>query len=286
VARERRLVDGDDIARRYIAGESEKALAESLGVDRKVIRKRLVERDVAIRGRSDAMYLRMAQTSAEDRLALTNAAHDAARGTKRSAEAGIRHAIGVERAGTGNASPAELTFAEWLRDAGYETIAQKAIGPYNVDIATSTVAVEILGGGWHRSKHHGKRLRHLLDAGWDVIYIWVDGRRHPLTPRAVEYVIANIEQTKRNPSARRGYWVIRGTGEFVAAGESDGEHIADKLPITSRPDVAPPEVAFGLCHCGCGERTKVSAKSNSRYGWAAGEPRRYLSGHNNQRVAD
>ena len=79
------------------------------------------------------------------------------------------------------------------QNQGVGVIYQKAIGPYNADLAIGTVAVEVLGGQWHRIKHHGKRLRYILDAGWDVIYIWVDAKHFPLGPGAAEYVIAHCE---------------------------------------------------------------------------------------------
>ena len=41
-------------------------------------------------------------------------------------------------------------------------------------------------------------------------------------------------------------------------------------------------IPYGYCRCGCGEKTKVSAKTNNRLGWVRGEPRDYLSGHNSR----
>lgn len=40
-----------------------------------------------------------------------------------------------------------------------------------------------------------------------------------------------------------------------------------------------PSVPYGLCHCGCGERTKIANHTDHRYGSVLGEPRRYLKGH-------
>lgn len=34
-----------------------------------------------------------------------------------------------------------------------------------------------------------------------------------------------------------------------------------------------------LCECGCGHPTKIAEKSDRRFGWVAGEPRRFLAGH-------
>lgn len=269
-------VDSAAIVSRYLAGESEKALADALGTNRTVIRNRLLDADIQPRGRSESMYLRMSQASPEERARLASAAHDSVRGKPKTPEFLIARAIGVERQGAahGNASPAELMLASMLRDAGVPIIHQKAIGPYNVDLAVGSVAVEVLGGGWHRAKLHGERLRYLLDAGWDVIYVWVNALRYPLGPGAGQYVVAHCEFRDRNPSAPRCYRVIRGGGEFVAEGSSDGDDIPDVLPVTNRPDVHPAEVEPGTCRCGCGRAT--SGRVNPRTGKVAA----YISGHN------
>lgn len=41
-----------------------------------------------------------------------------------------------------------------------------------------------------------------------------------------------------------------------------------------------PEVECGLCQCGCGARTTVALKSDTRKGLVKGRPRRFLHGHN------
>lgn len=39
------------------------------------------------------------------------------------------------------------------------------------------------------------------------------------------------------------------------------------------------EIPHGYCHCGCGERTRVSQRNNPQGGYMLGEPVRYLPGH-------
>lgn len=41
----------------------------------------------------------------------------------------------------------------------------------------------------------------------------------------------------------------------------------------------PKTVPYGLCHCGCGEKTKIALKSNTRDGYIKGEPRKWIPGH-------
>jgi len=38
-------------------------------------------------------------------------------------------------------------------------------------------------------------------------------------------------------------------------------------------------VPYGFCECGCGQRTKISQRTNARYGWKKGEPLHYIKGH-------
>jgi hypothetical protein len=276
-------LDVDDLVRRYTGGESEKALAEALGVSRTAIRNRLLKAGLQPRGSSESAYLRMSKTTPEQRSRNAEAAHAAVRGRPKTPEFLEARAQGVEKLGAsyGHVSVAELMLADMLRDAGLTVIHQKAIGPYNVDLTASSVAVEILGGGWHGAKNHGERLRYILDAGWDVVYIWVDGRRFPLAPGAAQYVIAHCEFRDGNPAAPRCYRVIRGGGEFVAEGGADGDDLPDILPASNRPD-APAGILHGFCHCGCGGRPTIPARTNVRLGQFKGVPNHYLRGHNNK----
>lgn len=38
-------------------------------------------------------------------------------------------------------------------------------------------------------------------------------------------------------------------------------------------------IPYGFCHCGCGERTGISPKTNLKLGYKKGEPRAYIRGH-------
>lgn len=273
--------DADDLVRRYVVGESEKALAEAFGVGRQAIRRVLLEAGIQPRNRSEGMFTRMAQTSPEERARLASAAHAAVRGRSvpRAEKEARARTMEARGASAHTVSPAELVFAGWLRENGLPVVHQKAVGPYNVDIAAGSVAVEILGGGWHRAKLHGERLRYILDAGWDVIYIWAAARDYPLGPGAAEYVIAHLEFRDRNPAAPRCYRVIRGGGQFVAGGSADCDDIPDVIPISYRPDVRSPEVSYGFCHCGCGERTTIVSSKAAGKGYAVGQPRMFRQGH-------
>lgn len=43
-----------------------------------------------------------------------------------------------------------------------------------------------------------------------------------------------------------------------------------------------PEIPFGYCQCGCGQRTKPYTSTRRQLGHVKGEPRRFLPGHNHK----
>jgi len=45
-------------------------------------------------------------------------------------------------------------------------------------------------------------------------------------------------------------------------------------------------IPYGFCHCGCGEKTPVAAKTDSALGWVKGEPKRYIARHYKPPVQD
>lgn len=44
-------------------------------------------------------------------------------------------------------------------------------------------------------------------------------------------------------------------------------------------------IPYGYCHCGCGQKTKISPRTSRFHGYVRGEPRQYVKGHNG-RVPD
>lgn len=43
--------------------------------------------------------------------------------------------------------------------------------------------------------------------------------------------------------------------------------------------IGQPGVMYGLCHCGCGEPTRIADRTRPRDGWVKGEPVKYIMGH-------
>lgn len=40
---------------------------------------------------------------------------------------------------------------------------------------------------------------------------------------------------------------------------------------------------YGECHCGCGEKTNIATRCDTRKGWVKGEPKRFIIGHHRRK---
>jgi len=219
-----------EIVNRYIAGESENALAHVYGTSRSVIRARLCAAGIPIRGQTEANRLITAQTPTEilhDRIAI---AQEATRGRRQTKE--HRHKIAKTRqAKEIGGSLTESVMADWLRARGLDIVPQQAIGPYNIDLGAYPVAVEILGGYWHLGKPiHPKRTRYLLNQGWHVVFVWSHPKRSPILPSAADYIVAFAQEIRGQPPSICQYRVIRGDGYELARGQADSENVSPIAP--------------------------------------------------------
>jgi very-short-patch-repair endonuclease len=148
------------------------------------------------------------------------------RGKKLSIEHLRNHAKGREQRASG-ASHAEIALSQMLLRHGVKCIPQLAIDKYNVDLATDRLAIEVLGGLWHSSKpNHIKRLRYILNQGWNVVYIWAIKNRSPLSEIAADYIVAFLNELRGDPSLRGQYRVLRGDGQELARGCAQDDNIA------------------------------------------------------------
>ncbi len=218
-----RDVDASEILRRYNEGASVKALSKEFGCSRDTIARRLKAGGVVPRGRSESMYLRMAQSTPEEIAKLTEAAHIANKGRVCTIEERCKYAATREKMVFG-ASRTEEILRNWLESDGLTCCPQKAVGPYNIDIAVDEgcIAVEVFGGNWHSSGHHARRFKerteYLLNRGYFLVIVWVN-LQHPLEVGAAKYIVSLSEKICRNEAVRGKYRVIWGNGERSATGE-------------------------------------------------------------------
>jgi very-short-patch-repair endonuclease len=215
--------DIDDLCRLYQSGFLESDLAKRFNVAYQAIHSWLVKRDVPLRSLSEGHRIAAARASKEERARRSKAAHDAVRGKRQTLE--HREKIALTREDRQiSISPIEMTCARALRRAGFDCTPQKAIGPYNVDIAINEppVAVEIFGGGWHGSGRHAarfkKRIKYILDRGWSIVIVWAD-RDRPYGRGATKYIVSLAEKIRRGETVGRQEQMIWGNGHPSTAGE-------------------------------------------------------------------
>ncbi len=218
MGRERVRLPINDIIELYRSGMSENAIAERYSTSRPAIRNRLLKAGIAIRGQTDANRLMMSQRTPEEIARFTAPMHIAARGKKRTFEQLCNGAVGKEKT-QAHATDSERLFAGWLADRSLSPVLQKAVGPYNIDVAVHPVGVEIYGGGWHAQGDHAarsrKRFEYILNNGWTAVVIWVNSRYCPLSIQAADYIVAFLEQVRSNPALIGQYRMIRGDGQDV-----------------------------------------------------------------------
>jgi very-short-patch-repair endonuclease len=219
-----------DITARYLAGESENALAHAFGVDRSTIKRRLKVASTQRRSNTIANRLLRSQTPRAVLLQRISKAQEATRGRKQTIA--HREKIAATReVRLSNVSAAEILLCGWLAERGIASVPQKAVGPYNLDVGASPIAIEVFGGNWHASKaNHIKRARYLFNAGWHLVVIWVHGTKSPLTPECADYIVAFLQEARSHPSMIRQYRVLLGGGQEVARGRANDDHISLVMP--------------------------------------------------------
>jgi hypothetical protein len=221
----------DEIVKAYLGGASEYGLAQQYGTSRGPIGRILTEAGVERRGMSEAGIVRTQGQTPEQRKAQVVEANRAARKRRIGEIEKFRRALTVERDGRPG-SPGEIALRAMLQERGEEPIVERAVGPYNVDLAVLPVAMEVLGGGFHGVKErHAERTPYILDAGWHLVMVWDYEGRSALGAGAADYLVTFLEQVRRNPPATCQYRVITGQGELLTArGRED-----DEFPLVKSP---------------------------------------------------
>lgn len=201
-----------------------KAIAKEFGISDTVVKDRFIKAGIHIRNRSEGMYARMANTSPEEKLRLSSAAHNAVKGVSRSEEHLCAIANSRERNGS-FISRTEVILREMLEARGFTCQAQKAVGRYNVDVAITEppISVEVFGGGWHFVGDHAARFRkrteYILNKGWTQVCVVV-GTDYPLEVGAIEYIVSLAQALSLGKPIESREHVIFGNGNTTAIGQN------------------------------------------------------------------
>jgi len=239
-------VQAHDLVRRYLAGETTKQLGPAFGVSSRVVSDYLKragvqarpshsgivawqaartpeERSAAV---SEQMLKRWESATPEQRAAMLDPAHAATRGSIVPDERKERIALTrAERRQSDSVYEAQV--AEWLRGRGVPFVQQRALGPYNIDIAIGNVAVEITTG-WSRAKQWQPKLTKLFDSGWHLYVIWHDVRV-PLNPVVADDLVSWLQVLQLAPAQGGQYRVIWSRTQDIATGSADSDDVAAVL---------------------------------------------------------
>ena len=163
----------------WVENRSIEALERELKVSTTTLFDWCLKLGIPTRSGSEANLVRFANSTTEERAAVTAKAHAAVRGLKRSKEDLEKRAQGKEYAPM---SKWELWFAKWLLGANITGFKHNyALSIYNVDFAfpEHKIAIEIDGGGWHSSER--KKLQdvnketYLTEQGWTLYRVTSNG---------------------------------------------------------------------------------------------------------------
>lgn len=208
----------------YNGGASVLAMSKSFGVTRATIARILQSHDLPIRSGSDANRIRFGGINApvlpqyqrkpvDPDLLIFDPSPRAL----------------ITRAMHLSMGKGEPELEKMLLERGYQFTRQLPVGDYNIDLAYRDLAVEVHRPGGNplapRSREL-KRCEALMRRGWHVLFVWTRGGI-PESGSA-DQVIALLEETGRNPTATRQYWVIRSDGEIATSGRDKPQEISFK----------------------------------------------------------
>ena len=203
--------DGPALIARYEAGESVKALAQEEGVSRMPLRRYLERSGVTLRGIGEANEAQALRMTPEARKLRAEAAQRARRGQRDTPLTLERRALALQTNGARiGRSEAELETA--LKQRGFDTIPQLAVGRYNIDIAVGSVAVEVHSNGSlpHRLRRHRERVQELAGVGWHLVYVM--GYPEMNLNAVTDEVEAHLHAVERDPDGTSRYVLVRRTG--------------------------------------------------------------------------
>lgn len=173
----RKLINLNSLRAMYRRGDSVLAMAKAFGVSRPLIARNLTALGLPIRTGSEANRLRMARLTAEERLALARAAHNAVRGSRRTDIEQITRAKSVQV--KEKLSSLEARFYKYLTSLGIKITPLMAIHRYNIDLACADARVAIeVNGSWHtqerKALQDARKAEYLCANGWIVTYLTKD----------------------------------------------------------------------------------------------------------------
>lgn len=204
-----------DALARYVAGESAKSLAAEFKLNATTFQKWVARKGVKVRNRGETVRMRARNMTEEQRYAQVAKAWEAHRDvatpeTKAAAAQG-RHGKKGE-----NYRPGHDAVVKSLRRGGHKVTIAKAIGPYNVALWSSGVAIELSHTGpWWPVNNRPGRIRVILADGHDLLYVCVASLKFPPGHGTMQLIHQRVEWRQANPDAPPVFLAITRREEYT-----------------------------------------------------------------------
>lgn len=228
-----RQFDRGEMVGRYIAGDSVLALSKRYNVPRKTISDHLERVGVQLRDGSRANSIRMSRLSKQERLDLTQAAHDAVRGVPQSQA--LREKICAARSEREtHKGLLEDEFADLFRREGFTVDQQFALTPYNLDFfVNDRIAVEISTQSHARlMSERPHKLERIREARVPLFYIHITSEEAGRL--CADQVVADLKVLNALPASIRKHRVVRcGAKNFARVRDDLGRFASVPIPKES-----------------------------------------------------
>ena len=146
-----------DVAKAYRTGESALSVGKRFGISHKTVIKIAKRAGIQTRTNKAAADIRAERMTSEQRKALTKTANRVRKSCPASLSE-LTNKAQIRQESLTQIGRGERALAKRLNKLGVETTLQLAVSKYNIDIATPTVAVEVLFGGGRMPSGRSQRL--------------------------------------------------------------------------------------------------------------------------------
>lgn len=209
----------------YIRGDSVLKMSQDFCISRTTIVSRLKYLGYNIRTGSEANIIRFQNSTIEYRQQITENAHNAVRGVKRSFIKRCENAILCEKTANkspetyGKLGPGELELFYALRDKQLNPVIQKAFNTYNIDIFVApNIFIELAsrmfkGQIQFRKKFSGDTVERFRQKAKQItdsngVLVEVNFRDVDILKVYADDIVAFIDSLRTNPSASGKYFVV------------------------------------------------------------------------------
>lgn len=214
----------DDLLALYNSGLWKNEIAVRIGISESAVGRYLSFLGVPIAENSSQAVKRIHERGGKEwSISVSDSAHKAVKGIKRTEESLMQRAYTLETIGRFGSITERLLF-DMLVERGVNPVPQKAFSKYNIDLMIGNVAVEITGRGRKPKDIPAikERIKLLLNSGYSMIWVWAN-KSFPIETGAADYIVSYCQELSLNPSIVGEYRVIRRDGKLISCGGPDSD---------------------------------------------------------------